>query len=107
MFLEGTEQIDSVGGVDPEQLERKCGEYGKPRKGEPVLHDVNCTLEELYVGKIGNFNLLISMKPYSVQFKVRVRFRFRVIVSVEVRVRVRSGLNNPCPSFGLGFLNRF
>jgi len=50
MFLEGTEQIDSVGGVDPEQLERKCGEYGKPRKGEPVLHDVNCTLEELYVG---------------------------------------------------------
>ena len=62
MFLEGTEQIDSVGGVDPEQLERKCGEYGQPRKGEPVLHDVNCTLEELYVGKIYNFNLLKGVK---------------------------------------------
>ena len=65
MFLEGTEQIDSVGGVDPEQLERKCGEYGQPRKGEPVLHDVNCTLEELYVGKIYNFNLLKGVKPHS------------------------------------------
>jgi len=50
LFLEGTKQLDSMGGVDPEQLDRKCAEYGKPVKGEAVFHEVFCSLEELFLG---------------------------------------------------------
>merc|ERR1719431_98973 len=37
LFLEGTTQLDSVGGVDPDQLKSKCAQYGTPRKGTTQL----------------------------------------------------------------------
>jgi len=49
--MEGTTTLDTVGGVDPDQLKTKCAEYGTPRKGDPVFHEVFCTLEELFIGK--------------------------------------------------------
>ena len=51
MFMEGTNVVDQVGGMDQDQLEEKCKKYGTPKKGEPKMIDVYCTLEELYSGK--------------------------------------------------------
>ena len=51
MFMDGTNVIDQVGGMDQEQLEQKCKKYGTPKKGEPKIVDVFCTLEELFTGK--------------------------------------------------------
>ena len=51
MFMEGTNVVDQVGGMDQDQLEEKCRKYGTPKKGEPKMIDVYCTLEELYNGK--------------------------------------------------------
>jgi len=50
MFMEGTNVVDQVGGMDQDQLEEKCKKYGTPKKGEPKMIDVYCTLEELYTG---------------------------------------------------------
>ena len=50
MFMEGTNVVDQVGGMDQDQLEEKCRKYGTPKKGEPKMIDVYCTLEELYNG---------------------------------------------------------
>ena len=52
MFMEGTNVVDQVGGMDQDQLEEKCKKYGTPKKGEPKMIDVYCTLEELYTGKL-------------------------------------------------------
>ena len=56
MFMEGTNVVDQVGGMDQDQLEEKCKKYGTPKKGEPKMIDVYCTLEELYSGKSGSKN---------------------------------------------------
>ena len=50
--MEGTNVVDQVGGMDQDQLEEKCKKYGTPKKGEPKMIDVYCTLEELYTGKL-------------------------------------------------------
>jgi len=50
VFLEGPSRIDYVGGMDREQLKDKCAKHGTPVKGEPVEHDLVCSLEELFVG---------------------------------------------------------
>ena len=50
MFMEGSSVIDQVGGMDQDQLEEKCKKYGTPKKGDPKIIDVDCTLEELYKG---------------------------------------------------------
>ena len=52
MFMEGTNVVDQVGGMDQDQLEEKCKKYGTPKKGEPKMIDVYCTLEELYNGEL-------------------------------------------------------
>lgn len=51
MFLDGSKVIDQVGGMDQSQLEEKCKKYGTPKKGEPRVVDVQCTLEELFTGR--------------------------------------------------------
>ena len=36
--------------MDPDQLTEKCKKHGTPVKGDPVEHDLVCSLEELFVG---------------------------------------------------------
>ena len=50
MFMEGTTVLDQVGGMDQEQLEQKCKKFGTPKKGEPRIIEVFCTLNQLYNG---------------------------------------------------------
>ena len=67
MFMEGTQILDQVGGMDQDQLEMKCAKYGTPKKGEPKIIDVYCSLEELYTGEL-------HTKIKSAQFVDQVEF---------------------------------